>query len=398
MSQSSPAVGYLKIAASVVVVLIAIVVAINLASFRLMLRPQNASVVELVDGWSRLYKPILYDTEQPQVAIFGRSFVRDAFDPEDITRLIGKTTFNFAVSGASPYENRRFAQSAAANPDLEAIILNIDSFDAPVGSPKTYYGFDESVLNVHSDGSANRFVWWNRAIAVTLTGAAVGNNIQLLGILARLNAGAGKADVVASYQRRNDAAASAAARLAAARAAIFPEVAGPGMAPLVLPDPQKSSGLPELDTAIDTYCGRPINVYLYLTPNSYGMCNQPVALRLRVLAYLRQRQQVCRAHFHMFDFQYPNAVTLEGVATPVIHALYYRPDAHPRPTTGLLMAPVMFGVQFPPGTPDAVKADFGTDLLASPDPLAWWQRRLDRCTGHWDGGDRDAFLGGATAD
>jgi hypothetical protein len=61
----------------------------------------------------------------------------------------------------------------------------------------------------------------------------------------------------------------------------------------------------------------------------------------------------------------------------------------------MAMAPVMFDVPFAPGTPDAVEADFGTDLLAASDPMSWWQRRLDRCVGHWEGDDAAIIRGEA---
>jgi hypothetical protein len=62
----------------------------------------------------------------------------------------------------------------------------------------------------------------------------------------------------------------------------------------------------------------------------------------------------------------------------------------------MLMAPAMFGVPFPPGTPASVSADFGTDLMSNTDPLGWWQRRLDRCVGHWSGDDAAVVQGVAT--
>ncbi len=35
------------------------------------------------------------------------------------------------------------------------------------------------------------------------------------------------------------------------------------------------------------------------------------------------------------------------------------------------------------------------DLLNTPDPPGWWQRRLDRCDGHWVGDDAAVVTGGA---
>jgi hypothetical protein len=376
---------YLKAFAAVVAVVGVVVVSINLASFRMMTRPQNAAIVQLAEGWGRLYKPILYDAADAEVAIFGASFTRDAFDPETVERIVGMSAFNFAVSGGAPYENRRFAQSAAGNPNLKAVVFNLDSFVPSPGNPKVSYGFDESILNRRADGEPNRFVGLRRAAALALSGAAVGANVQMFWTLRRIAGGAAREDVLTSYERRDNT--GLADEIAAARAVLFPDVppAGPPEA-LVLPRAAATSGLPELDASIDVYCDRDIDIFVYLTPHSLGLCRQPPALRAAALAYLRTRQRTCTARLHLYDFQYPNAVTTEGVASPVRLSLYYRPDGHPRPTVGDLMAAAMFERPFPAGTPAALTDDFGADLMAVADPVAWWQRRLPRCHGLWPDG------------
>jgi hypothetical protein len=233
---------------------------------------------------------------------------------------------------------------------------------------------------------------------VTLTGAAIGNNAQLVGILMKISAGATKQDVVPSYQRRDNTKPEVAAAHAQTKARIFRASPGSMALPIALPASTTTSGLPEFDKVVDLYCSRDVDVYVYMEAGSDGACGQPLSRRLDAFAYLKQRKGSCRARLHFFDFQYPNAVSLEGVATPVAHSVYYRPDGHPRPTTGMLMASVFFGVPFPSGTPAAVTTDFGTDLLANSDPLGWWQRRLDRCVGRWTDDDALRIVGRSLAD
>jgi hypothetical protein len=387
---------YLRTFVVTVALTVLVVVAINLAAFAVMTRPENAAIVQLLDGWSRLYKPILYDVAEPEVVVFGASYARDAFDPEEVGALIGMRFFNFAVSGGAAYENRRFAQSALTNPNLKAVILPLDSFVARPGAPKVSYGFDESVLNLTADGALNGTVALNRALAITLSGAAVGNNIQLFRVLAEHAAGARKEDLLFSYERRDNTKQASA--LAEARARIFPPAAPAGPAEaLALPEAPRTSGLPEFDRTIEVYCDRDIDIHVYVSPRPRGACPQPVDRRLAALAYLQVRQEACRARLHFHDFQYPNAVTLEGVAADVPLSLYYRPDGHPRPTVGELMAAVMFGKPFPAGTPEAIKADFGADLMTHTEPLAWWQRRLARCEGVWVASDLGVVTRGAVA-
>ena len=75
-------------------------------------------------------------------------------------------------------------------------------------------------------------------------------------------------------------------------------------------------------------------------------------------------------------------MTLEGFTAPVTQSVYYRPDGHPRPTVGLLMAAQMFGLDMP-DAPEAVKRDFGTDLLRDPSQDSWLRERAARCAGVW---------------
>lgn len=384
---------FLKVLASTIVLLTGAIVAINLLAYRVMVRPENASIVQLTAAWGRVYKPILYDREKPEVAIFGRSFTRDAFDPEEIQKIIGLSVFNHAVSGGTAYENRRFAQSAAGNESLKAVIFSLDSFIDEPGTVKVEYGFDESVLNVDADGKKNRFAWLSRPNALALAGSAVGNNIALFSTLAARAAGKNKEELLFSYEQMDFRIPPAWARTD--RASIVHNISQASLpAASRLPAKADIGGLEDLDVAINAYCAKDLEVILYLTPDLMGSCRQPPPVRLNAIAYLQEKQKTCQARLHLYDFQYPNALTLEPITLPAPFSKYYRPDGHPRPTVGEVLAAVMFKRPLPTGTSAQIAADFGADLLMQPDPVAWLDRRLARCDGNWVESDLALVTGG----
>ena len=146
-----PARRFLRIFAICVVVIACIVASVNLVAYRYMLRENNQAIVQLLSGWGRIYKPILYDELKPGVAVFGASWARDAFDPIETGRLLGRRVFNHGVSGGTPYETRRFVDSALDNPQLEAAVINLDTFYRDELGARFRYGFDESILDVDAD-------------------------------------------------------------------------------------------------------------------------------------------------------------------------------------------------------------------------------------------------------
>jgi hypothetical protein len=150
----------------------------------------------------------------------------------------------------------------------------------------------------------------------------------------------------------------------------------------------------QLGLAIDGFCTNNVDVYAYYTPShTRGQtCDLQAREKIAVLGFLRQKQAQCKAKIHYYDFNYANAVTLEGVLSRVKASKYYRPDGHPRPTVGLLMSARMFGKEFPPGTSQAVKRDFGVDLLSYPQPEKWLLERAARCEGDWGNNGYEDFV------
>jgi hypothetical protein len=375
---------FLRIFAWCVSVTAVIVASVNLVAYNYMLRENNQAIVQLLAGWGRMYKPILYDEAKPNVAVYGASWARDAFDPDATGRIIGLKVFNHAVSGGTAYETRRFADSSLDNPNLQAAIVNLNNFYRSEIVARVRYGFDESILDVDPEHKPNHWVALKRTYSLALTGWAAGANLKLFSTLRARDSGAAPSEYLKAYQRADHTRRSGS--METARQRIFPE---PGRASEPSqPDPPPqfvSAELEELEVMINGFCEHGIDVYAYFTPNHVRSqdCNLQATKKLAALEFLRRKQTMCKARISYFDFAYPNAVTLEGVLTPVTSSKYYRPDGHPRPTMGELMAASMFDREFPPNTPAVLEEDFGVDLLTQRDAEGWLLERAARCAGDW---------------
>jgi hypothetical protein len=385
VDRRAPARRFLRIFAIFVIVIALIVASINLAAYRYMLSENNQAIVQLLSGWGRIYKPILFDELKPNVAVFGASWARDAFDPIETSDLLGVKVFNHAVSGGTPYETRRFADSSLDNPELKAAVINLDTFYRDELGARFRYGFDESILDLNSEHEPNPFVGLRRAYSLALGGWAVGANIKLISSIIARDRGAARPDYLESYQSAN--LTKSRYLIPETRQRIFPGFDGAEAVPhqqfparFLVPEPA------ELDLLIDGFCANGIDVYAYFTPHHSRKpeeCDPQAREELATLKFLRRKQTTCGAKIGYFDFSYPNVVTLEGVLTPVKSSEYYRPDGHPRPSVGLLMAASMFGNEFPPDTPTLLEQDFGVDLLTHPDAEGWLLDRAARCEGDW---------------
>jgi hypothetical protein len=375
---------FLRIFAVCVSVTALLVASVNLVAYNYMLRENNQTIVQLLAGWGRMYKPILYDEIKPQVAVFGASWARDAFDPGATSRTIGLKVFNHAVSGGTAYETRRFADSSVDNPNLQAAIINLNNFYRTEPRARVRYGFDESILDVDPEHKPNQWVSLKRTYSLTLTGWAAGANLKLISTIRARDHGAPPSDYLKAYQQADHTRRSG--RMKIARQRIFPAPDGaPDPAPSKSPPRFGIAELKELEVLIDGFCEHQIDIYTYFTPSHVRQqkCDLQATKKLAALKFLQRKQAMCDASISYFDFAYPNAVTLEGVLTPVTSSEYYRPDGHPRPTMGVLMAARMFDREFPADTPAVVTKDFGVDLLTHEDPGGWLLERAARCEGDW---------------
>ncbi len=362
---------FLRLFALVVISVALLVALVNRIAYRQMLKPGNQTIVQLIDGWARVYKPILVDYFDPQAIVFGASWARDAFDPVTVGELTGMRWFNHAVSGATPYETRRFVESTLDDPDLQAVLLNLDTILRSSIDVRMKYGFDEALLDNDPDGRPTRWLAARREYAITLSGAAIGNNFEVLKALRARDAGTDVSEYLESYDRFDFAGHEA--ELGRIRA-LLPRLAaaattGEGQPLSQLPMPPYAA---ELDRILDVLCPRDIDIHAYFTPAMVlnGHLGRGLAATLHGLHILRRHQPGCRARLHYYNFNYANAVTLDGIAATGRFSELYRSDGHPRPTVGLLMAARMFGLPFPDGTPPEIAADFGVDLLTVDDAEA----------------------------
>ncbi len=374
---------FLLVFISCVVAIASLVATVNLVAYRYMLAPHNQTIVQLLAGWGRVYKPILYDEIKPEVAVFGPSWARDAFDPIDTAQLLGRSVFNHGVSGGTDYETRRFADSAFLNPNLQTAIINLDNFYRDEKGARFRYGFDESVLNVDSSHQPNRFVALRRAYSLALGGWAVGANIKLISTIRARDRGVAKPDYLESYEEADHTRHN----MQPTRDRIFPaaEEQATGSVSRAADSSTIDVEQPELEIMINGFCANNVDVYAYFTPNHARKkpCDLQASRELAALEFLRHKQQSCDARIHYFQFSYANAMTLEGVLTPVERSRYYRPDGHPRPSAGLAMAARMFGTPFPADTSPLLIEDFGVDLLSHEDAEGWLIQRALRCQGDW---------------
>jgi hypothetical protein len=381
---------FLRILAICVVTIASVVACINLVAYRYMLAEENQAIVQLLSGWGRIYKPILYDEIKPEIAVFGASWARDGFDPIETSELLGRRVFNHGVSGGSAYETRRFADSALGNPNLQAAIVNLNTFFRNNTAARFRYGFDESILNVDAEHQPTPFVGLRRAYSLALGGWAVGANIKLISTILKRDRGVARPDYLDSYEQRNLTRRN----MKPLRERIFPN---PGDAPKpaaeIAPPREVVVQEEELDILIEDFCANGVDIYAYFTPTHMykRSCDVTASEELAALDYLRRKQRSCASRIQYFLFAYPNMVTLEGVLSPVEASYFYRPDGHPRPTAGLMMAASMFNRPFPPGTPAMLAEDFGVDLISHADAEGWVLERAARCEGDWGEQGYDAM-------
>ncbi len=397
-ADSARALRHLRLMIATTLFIWLVVIGANMLTFRLLLQPQHQAAVEMISGWGRTYKPILFDRFKPRVASFGASWVRDAFDPEVISAMLGKLFYNFGISGCQPYEVRRFLQSALSIHSLETVIINLDSMIDDPSHPRTQFGFNEALLNVDAAGQVNAFVEAQRMFAVTLSGASIGYNIEVSQALWKLRNGDSKEDVIPSFDRYDYSPAAVRERALLARAQVI-DASAPAGAGDVSKSPGSAAdgGLgEEFDRAMTAVCADKIQVFLYTTPGQVLLkAANPPALRTRIAWYERLQawNDRCGGRIHYFDFNYPNALTMEGVMNVPPRAEYFRRDGHPRPTVGQAMIAAMF----PAGSAEGsghFSSDFGTDLMALPKPaaLAWITRTQERWSGQWAAAEKAAVL------
>jgi hypothetical protein len=370
--------------ASIAAVLVG-VMGINNLVYQLIRSPENIGTAQMIDGWARLYKPMIYDDVKPKIVSFGFSWVRDLFDPPKIEALTGRSFFNFGMSGATSFESYRLIQNALAAHTPEVVLLDLRSFYDTPREHLTESQFDERILYVNRDGSQNPHAELFRFLKINTSGAALAFNYRFLSTKWRLMSGERREDVLESYERRDWSKASG--RIEATRRLISePRVFGAETDPRI----RGSLTYNDLEASMRLLCSQGVDIKLFEAPI---MCGYNMSQTLQALTMVREVASSCKSKISFHVFRYPNAVTLEGLAENPGLSLFYRPDNHPRPPMGELIVTRLFDLGGLPGSPPLPR-DFGENVAAMPAKEAedWVTSRGKRCYGQWEKGALDSTL------
>ena len=360
--------------------MIALIVGMNNLTFYLVTQPQNIGTAQMIYGWGRLYKPMIYDSADAEMVSFGFSWVRDIFDPVPAQELTGKKFFNFGISGATSFESLRLVQNALYAHKPKQVFLDLESFyDAPIAS-RLEHQFDERILYVNRDGSVNTRAGLNRRVKINSSGAALGFNFAFLETLWKNRQGLPMDEILPSYQRRDwrDFASTAQDYRNWMTQPSRPNPNDAGKGTNVKPK------LDDLKAAVGLLCDAGVDIHLYEAPY---ICGGDGTVTRAGLTLMREMAQTCKSSISYHSFRYPNAVTLEGAVITPGPSTFYRPDGHPRPPLGQLMLTRILSLEDKPGAPP-LPADFGADLMKMDTIEAedWIASRAARCYGHWEDG------------
>lgn len=374
---------HLKIIAATILAASTIVVSVNAATYMIVSQPKNADIGQMVSGWDRTFKPILYDAAKPDVLALGASWVRDAFDPKLIEAQSNVRLFNMGVSGGTSYEAERFLQSALASHRPQRVLLNINSLGDVAKARQAKFGFNEALLNVDEDNNPNRTVSASRIYAVLFSGAALGYGARVMQSWWQLRTGEPVDEALRSYDRMDFTESRAGLD---AIATLHDD--GQSVDPVLMPRKRGgfSTRLTRMSNIIDTLCAQGIDAHVYATAHHslQSQCQPSYAPEMRVYDLLKEKAAMCAANMTWHTFEYPNAITLEGVWSQATESQYYRTDGHPRPTAGSLMLNTILGIEPTVGSSELV-SDFGTNLLDLDRDAAeqWLAERKARCDGEW---------------
>ncbi|MBT6533811.1 MAG: hypothetical protein HOM03_12700 [Marinovum sp.] len=349
------------------------VILLNNVVFQMMRSSERISTSQMIPGWSRIYKPLMYDVVKPDAVSFGYSWVRDLFDPDIAEPLLDKSFFNFGLSGATSFESMRLIQSSLATHVPEHAFLDIRAFPDAPRARLLEHQFDERILHVNRDGSENNMAPIYRWIKVNTGGAALAFNLRFLNIEQKLRFGAQRESLLPPYEQRDWALRSDDINF---YRALVEQRSEPNNA-------QDGNTYEDLKKSIGLLCEKGVKVHIYDAP---WPCSQPYQVSINQLNILRDLGKTCQSlTYHMFG--YPNVVTMEGLQKDPGQSLFYRPDGHPRPTAGQLILTQILDLQDTDAAP-SLPSDFGQDLLKLPEAQAalWVKERAARCEGKWAAG------------
>lgn len=327
---------YLAWFLSAIAFAVAFIFLFNLIADDYILRHRVGPSIETVSGFERVLKPAWLDTLKPSLVFVGSSRVRDGFDPALVEPALHLKSFNYGVSSATPYEVRRFAQDAAAQPSVTTLVIALDVFAFGTRAHKFSGGFDDLRLAVTPEGTPTprRGLW----LFTTryLSGGALGMHalgLYLLQQLAPRETAADRPDLFEAYDHMTSA------RLRA-------DLDRRGERTMDMEPWQRQ----ELDAMLAGLCPSRAKIYLFFPPDNYAVIARYLAndgagfaafkddVRRDVLAH----NASCLTKVVLFDFMTANALTTEpmkkGRSDDYVDLIHFRPPV------GVRLLKRMFGI------------------------------------------------------
>jgi len=313
---------------------VALLAGFNWAAGAYILHHPNGPSVQTLSGFERALKPVWLARIRPDIVFVGSSRVRDAFDPVLLDPVLGARTFNYGASSMTPYEARRFAQDALAQPSVRQVVVALDAFTGNGGPGEALPSFDETRLSVTPEGTPTprRGLW----LFTTgyLSGGAVGMNALSAWSLFQLNGqnAATRPDLFGAYDHMTDAVM--ARDLSYRRQRVMRMGEGPRR---------------ELESLLAAACAARAKLTLYFSPDHAAIQQRYregdaaglAAFKATVAAAVARHNASCANRVALFDFLNANALTTEAMRDGVSPS--YVDLVHVRPPAGVRLARRMLG-------------------------------------------------------
>ena len=304
---------------------IAALMGFNWAAGAYILRHPAGPSVQTLSGFERALKPVWLTQIKPDLVFVGSSRVRDGFDPVLIDPALKRKSFNYGASSMTPYEARRFAQDALAQPSVRQVVVSLDAFTGKGGPGEALPSFDETRLAVTPEGAPTprRGLW----LFTTrfLSGGALGMNALSAYALARLKDGqaaADRPDIFNAYSHMGEAVMQR--DLTYRRARTLTMGTGPAR---------------ELSTLLASACNAKARLILFFPPDHMaiqaryreGDAAGLDAFKQTVRNAVTRHNARCPSKAALFDFLNSNALTTEalrdGRSASYVDLVHFRPPA-----------------------------------------------------------------------
>ncbi len=304
---------------------VAALMGFNWAAGAYILHHRAGASVQTLSGFERALKPVWLAQLRPELVFVGSSRVRDGFDPALIDPALRLKSFNYGASSMTPYEARRFAQDALAQPSVKQVVVSLDAFTGKGGPGEALPSFDETRLSVMPDGAPTprRALWL--FTSRFLSGGALGMNALSVHALARLKDGqsaADRPDIFNAYSHMTQAVMQRDLAYRRTRTLAM----GPGPAR-------------ELSTLLASACNAKARLVLFFPPDHVAMvaryrqgdADGLDAFKQTVRDAVARHNTHCASKVSLFDFLNENALTTEapqhGRSASYVDLVHFRPPA-----------------------------------------------------------------------